>query len=254
MVKKLVSVALLAGLLGGIGATVFQLVYVVPLILEAETYELTHAPRPAASDAHADHGHGHAHGDEEAWAPADGLERIASTAAANIFAGMGFALLLLAAMHLRGDTITGRTGLIWGSAGFVSFSLAPFFGLPPELPGMVGAALESRQIWWTATVVLTASGLWLMTSRSARFSGVLKVVLGLLLIVLPHAFGAPQLMDGLHMESALPAHLSSEFAVAVLAHGLILWLALGFAVGWLYRRFDLHQPSLPPSAQSPDPA
>ncbi|WP_411957798.1 CbtA family protein [Paracoccus homiensis] len=252
MLKKLVSVALLAGLIGGLGATVFQSVYVMPLILEAESFEVTEAAPHEVATSHAghdhDHDHGHAHGDGDEWAPADGFQRTTATAAANVFAGIGFALLLLAAMHLRGQTISARIGLIWGGAGFMAFSLAPFFGLPPELPGMTGAALESRQLWWVATTILTAGGLWVMTSPSAKLGTALKLALGLLLIILPHAYGAPQLASDMHAESAIPAHLSSEFAVAVLAHGLILWLALGVSTGWLYRRLDLQSQGLPPSS------
>lgn len=239
MIKKLVSIALLAGLLSGIGATIFQTIYVLPLILEAETFEVA-APvtEMAAADGH-DHDHGHAHGEEGEWAPQDGLQRTIVTAGANLFGGMGFALLLLAAIYLRGGEVNARSGLIWGAAGFVSFSLAPFFGLPPELPGMSAAALESRQLWWVATAALTAGGLWVMTSRSGAFSTPMKLASGLLLIVAPHAYGAPQLPHGGSLVSAVPAHLSAEFAVAALAHGLIFWLLIGGAAGWLCQRFNI---------------
>ncbi|WP_323769938.1 CbtA family protein [Antarctobacter sp.] len=242
MVKKLVSVALLAGLLSGIGATVFQTIYVLPLIHEAESFEVAEPVAVAAAlhDGH-DHGHdhGHAHGGEEAWAPEDGIQRTVATAGVNLFAGMGFALLLVAAIHVRGGGVNARSGLIWGGAGFVSFSLAPFFGLPPELPGMTAATLESRQLWWVATVALTAGGLWVMTSRSGILSTPMKLAFGLLLIVAPHAYGSPQLAEGATLASAVPAHLSAEFAVAALAHGLIFWLLIGVAAGWLCQRLNI---------------
>ncbi len=242
MVKKLVGIALLVGLLSGIGATVFQMVYVVPLILEAETFEVADAADGAAVAGHHDHdhSHGHAHGDHGEWAPDDGAERTAATVAANLFAGIGFAMLLVAAMHLRGGAVNARSGLIWGGAGFMAFSLAPFFGLPPELPGMNAAALESRQLWWVATVVLTAGGLWVLTSPAKALTTPLKLAFGLLLIVAPHAFGAPQLADDAHAISAIPAHLSAEFSVAALTHGLILWLLIGLGAGWLYNRHVNH--------------
>jgi hypothetical protein len=34
---------------------------------------------------------------------------------------------------------------------------APAIGLPPELPGIEAAALQSRQLWWVATAVATAA-------------------------------------------------------------------------------------------------
>ncbi len=55
------------------------------------------------------------------------------------------------------QTLTLHPGLLWGLAGFVVFVLAPNFGLPPELPGMQAGDLMQRQIWWLATVVLTAA-------------------------------------------------------------------------------------------------
>jgi cobalt transporter subunit CbtA len=240
MVKKLVSIALLAGILGGVGVTLFQMVYVVPLILEAETFEVVEEAAGAPSVAlpgHNDHDHDH---DAEAWAPEDGIERTLTTLGANILTSIGYALLLVGAMQLRGGNITARNGLIWGAAGFVSFSLAPFFGMPPELPGMAAADLASRQIWWAVTVVATAGGLALVTSNSPRLDSPLKIVLGLLLLVAPHTVGAPHLESTANLASDVPAHLSAEFSMAALVHGLILWLAIGLTAGWLYNRFADH--------------
>lgn len=241
MIKRLIIIALTAGLLSGVGATVFQMAYAVPLILEAEEFEVAteaNAPVDGHDEHAAGHGHSHSHGDDAAWAPADGMERTLSTLGANLFAGMGFALLLVAALHLWGGKINARSGLIWGGAGFITFSLAPFFGLPPELPGMVAAELTSRQIWWVATVVMTAGGLALLAINTTYLALPFRVVLGLLLIAAPHALGAPQLASDAHVASAVPAHLSAEFAVVALAHGLLFWLLIGVTTSWLYAKWN----------------
>lgn len=250
MLKRLISIALFAGLLAGVGSTAFQMVYAVPLILEAEEFEVAEDPVATSGVVTAEHDHADGHSHDGAWAPADGLERAMSTFGANVFASMGFALLMVAAFHLWGGTVTGRSGILWGGAGFVSFSLAPFFGLPPELPGMVGADLASRQIWWVFTVSATVGGLALLALPLTFLVAPLRVVIGLLLLVAPHAIGAPQLAVEADLTSLVPAHLSAQFAVVALAHGLVFWLLLGGISGWLFDKWNV-LPQLG-SAQSSD--
>ena len=91
---------------------------------------------PAAPAEAAAHEH-----EEEAWAPADGFERFAYTALANIVTGIGFALILVAASEFAGGIANWRQGVFWGFAGFAVFTLAPGLGLPPELPAMPAADL-----------------------------------------------------------------------------------------------------------------
>ena len=162
--------------------------------------------------------------------PEDGVERTFYTVAANVITGIGFALLLVAVSEVAGGIAGWRDGLIWGFAGFAAFTLAPGLGLPPELPGMPAADLFARQVWWIATVVLTAGGLALIAfSRNA-----LLAALGAALIVLPHVIGAPQPESH---DSAVPADLHHSFVVAVTVTNLIFWLALGAAVGVVRSRF-----------------
>src|SRR3954463_11645090 len=105
--------------------------------------------------------------------------------------GVAFALLLVSGYTLNGTAMNWRKGLFWGLAGFASFTLAPGLGLPPEVPGTEAAPLLDRQIWWSATVLLTGGGLALMAfSRQARWA-----VVAILLIALPHLVGAPQPAD-----------------------------------------------------------
>ena len=108
-------------------------------------------PRLPIGGRHRGCGPGHEH-DEEAWEPADGIERYAFTLLANIVTGIGFALILVAVSEFAGGIGSWRQGLFWGLAGFAVFTLAPGLGLPPELPAMPAADLLPRQVWWTATV------------------------------------------------------------------------------------------------------
>jgi cobalt transporter subunit CbtA len=227
--RHIILVAALAGLIAGAVASAAQWAGVVPLIFEAETYETaaaTHDADPVA-DSVADPGAVH-----ESWAPEDGFERGAFTVLTNALAGVGFGLLLVAGIHLTGGP-TGRSdwrrGLVWGVCGFLTFTLAPALGLPPELPGAEAAPLAGRQLWWFATVAATGGGLALIILKRRAWA----IGLGLALILLPHLVGAPspEQHGGLAPES-----LARAFVAAALVTSLIFWLVLGGAAGFLYRR------------------
>ena len=233
--RSIVFSAVAAGFVVGAVVTAAQLFSTVPLILKAETYErgATDAaakPGPAAHEhpdpQHADHEHGMA-----AWQPKDGWQRNSFTAAANILTAIGFALLLSGIYALRGHPVTWHEGLLWGLGGFVVFTVAPGLGLPPELPGVPGAPLEARQIWWIATAAATASGLGLLVFRRSVWAA----VLGLCLIVSPHLIGAPQLVE---THTDVPAALSHQFAVAVTLTSFLFWVLLGSLTSIAYRRFS----------------
>ena len=116
----LAMAALIGALVAGAIATALYQALLVPLILQAEALEVA---RDHASDI---------------WTPVTGFQRAAFTLTFNCLAGLGFGLMLSAAYALCGN-VTARRGMLWGLAGFVSFSLAPALGLPPELPGVHAA-------------------------------------------------------------------------------------------------------------------
>lgn len=217
LVSRIFLAAILAGALAGAFLTGIQQFAVVPMILEAETYE-TAAP--------AGHDHASATHDEDAWAPEDGLERTAYTLLANVLAAVGFGLLLTAGYALRGG-VDWRRGILWGLGGFAAFNLAPGLGLPPELPGAAAAGLAERQLWWIATVVLTGSGLATIAfAKRLPFKA-----LGAVLIVLPHVIGAPQ--PDAHAGLA-PADLEQAFVQATFLTNGIFWVVLGAASALLF--------------------
>jgi cobalt transporter subunit CbtA len=234
--RNAVFTAAAAGLLAGLILAALQTFATVPLILQAETFENAgasahdHGAAPAEADsAAAAPAESHEHG-EEAWAPEDGFERFAYSAAVNIISGIGFALVLVAASEFAGGISSWRQGMIWGFAGFAVFTLAPGLGLPPELPAMPAADLFARQVWWIGTVAATAAGLALIAFRGAAPLS----ILGVALIVLPHIIGAPQ--PDSH-ESPIPESLHHQFVVAVTVTNLIFWTALGGIVGLVRQRF-----------------
>jgi len=239
MIVRLILAALAAGLIAGLAMTPAQYVKVVPLILQAESYETAdsgghhHGPADTAalSRAEGTGAHAHAHDDEGA---APGLGRFGNTVLANLVAGGGFALMLAAAALLagiefpKGREALGR-GLALGAAGWFAVQLAPGWGLPPELPGFPHIDLQARQLWWVATATLSAGGLYLV---ALRHEIALKIA-GLALIVAPHLYGAPRPTD---IASNVPAFLASEYAAAALATTLFFWLVLGAALGYFLSR------------------
>ena len=213
MFRRIVVSACLAGMLGGLVLTAVQWIQVVPIIAKAETYEVS----GAASDDHAD-GDVNTH-EHRSWVSEDGFKRTLWTAVANVGTAIGFALLLAAIFSLRRD-VTWRQGLLWGLGGYAAFFALPALGMAPELPGTQSAALEQRQVWWLMTVVLSAAGLWL---AALGHSWAYKAV-GIVLVVIPHAVGAP------HPEthsSLAPADLAHTFLIATAIANAIFWLVLG---------------------------
>jgi cobalt transporter subunit CbtA len=228
MIRNRLLAAVAAGMLAGVVATAAQSVKVIPLILKAETYETAGTPTAAASHDHGTASPAHAH-DADAWAPKDGLERLAYTLMSNIIAGVGFACVLGAAIMFSNRQVSLKTGAVWGAAGFLVFSLAPALGLPPELPGTEAAGLTARRGWWLLTVVSTAAGLaFIAFPRLVWFKA-----LGVALMVLPHVIGAP------HPETyggLAPGALAAEFAVASLVTAAVFWVVLGSTLGGFLER------------------
>lgn len=223
MLKQIGASALFAGLAAGVLAALLQLWFVVPLLLEAELYE---------SGARAHFTDGYIGSDAGAPPLSGALGRHLGTLAINIVGWIGFGFVLAAGFALaarRGVTVDARRGLIWGLGGFVALSLAPAFGLPPELPGTIAAEIGERQAWWAFCATATALGLALMAfgRGPAWFAG------GAALIAAPHLIGAPHLDR--YFGSAAP-ELAAMFSARVLGVSAAAWAFLGLAAGWIWSR------------------
>ncbi len=236
MFRTIVFSAFGAGLAVCVVVSALQFFTTEPLILHAEQFESGEADAGHHHDAAAP---AHDHGDVGAaaeWAPADGFQRTAFTALANLLVGAAVSLILLAGMVLKGDRIDARHGLLWGAAGFVAASLMPALGLPPELPGTPAGALLDRQIWWLATAAASAGGIALIAFGRHW----LVKAGGLVLFVLPHVVGAP--VPPSH-DVAYPGALAGEFVIASLVVSAVLWTLAGLSAGWLHQR--LTRPAQP---------
>jgi cobalt transporter subunit CbtA len=241
MIVRYLLAALAAGLISGLLMTPVQYTRTIPLILAAEEYEpggahyvapaieahqhvASEAVAPEAADDH----HQHEVAPEGEAKPLF-LGRIWNTVFANLIAGVGFGLLLAGVSLALGKDVTANNGMIWGIVGWLAVQLLPALGLPPALPGFPEVDVDQRQIWWTATIIASVIGIALIALRSEMY---LKL-LGLVLLALPHLYGAPQPVD---VTSAVPAFYAAEYTVASLATTLFFWLVLGLSLGWFMDR------------------
>ena len=222
--------AVFAGFAAGLIAALLQFAFVQPVLLQAELYEsgeLNHFNGVSEIGA-SDDGHSHAEpeGDGSAFM---------RNALSVVFSGLiyvAYALILVAGFALaatRGLAVTARSGVIWGSAGFVAVHLAPGFGLAPELPGSSAAEVGPRQVWWFFCVAATTLGLALIgLGQSTLLWG-----LGIIAIALPHIIGAPQPTA---FNGVAPPELASLFAARAFGVGLAAWACLGLFAGYLWQR------------------
>ena len=250
MITRYLLAALVAGLFSGVLMTAAQEARVIPLILHAEEFEGGGEEAPAADGATSTETHehsslhlgavivelasalspvtpayAHAGEDHEEGGILFGMSRFSGTLMANLVTGAGFALLLAGVSLVSGHAITVANGALWGAAGWLAVHMLPAIGLPPELPGFPAAELGDRQVWWIATVILSAAGLYLLFLKD----GPIAKVAGIVLIAAPQVDGAPQPAD---ISSAVPAVLGAEFAVAALATTLFFWIVLGLSLGF----------------------
>lgn len=232
--RRIIFAAVLAGALAGLAYAAVQQWRMVPLIHQAESFE--GAGHDHGAHGADDHAHAHAHADNEPqatkaepWAPADGVERTIYTVVATVLASVGFALIMGGISIVANIPITAQNGLVWGLAGFAAFTLAPAFGLPPELPGMPAGDLGARQVWWWSTALATGAALLAIALVRKPWA----VALAIVVMAVPHIMGAPVSADA---QSDVPAHLAATFVATSLAGALIFWVAMGVIFGWVNTR------------------
>lgn len=224
MNQKLLTSAVFAGVAAGLIAALLQFYFVIPTLLEGELFEGGDRVHFSASGSP----------QSERGTPPLGGEfgRHLMTVGFNIVTYVGFGFLMLAAMavaEMRGlAKITPKQGLIWGLAGFIAVQLAPAIGLPPVLPGTIGADVDARQMWWLGTILASIVGLWTL----AFGRGVLALG-GVVLLALPHVIGAPVLAT---YWGVAPPELAAQFVTFSLGSAAAGWTCLGFLAAWFWTR------------------
>lgn len=226
MFSRILTSAVFAGAAAGLIAALLQLFFVQPVLLHAELYEsgaLVHFGADRAVAAVQDLG-------------GIDLMRDGLSILFTMLTYTGYALLLIAGMALaeeRGAEINGRSGLLWGLAGFIAFHLAPGVTLAPEVPGVAAADVGARQVWWFATVAAAGVAMWLIAFGKSWMMWALAAML----LLAPHAIGAPQpeVFTG-----PVPTELGALFAARAFGVGMAAWVLLGCFAGFFWRREAQH--------------
>lgn len=218
MFRRIFFAAVLSGAVAGVFASVVQSVGVIPLIRQAEKFELREEAPASAHKA----------GEARAGGGRGVFPRAALTLVSNVLSGVGFALLLAACFALRGG-VGWREAILWGLGGFLAFGLSPALGLPPKLPGAFAALLPERQLWWLLAAAGASSGLLLLAfKRGAAFKA-----LGVAFIASPHLLGAPFPESS---GGSAPEALAEAFILPTLAASAAFWIVLGLCAGYFFNR------------------
>lgn len=227
MFSRILTSALFAGVAAGLIVGLLQLVFVQPVLLHAELYEsgeLVHFGG-AAVTAH-----------PELPGMFSDLQRDALSVVFTMLTYTGYTLIVVPLMSIaevQGHNVDGRTGVLWGLAGFVVVHFAPGFTLAPEVPGVAAADVVARQIWWFATVATAAVAMWLI----AFGSNLISYVIAAILLMAPHIIGAP---EPEFFTGPVPTEIGALFAARAFGIGLAAWVLVGSFAGYFWQKEAKH--------------
>jgi cobalt transporter subunit CbtA len=220
---RIINTGIIAGAVAGFIAAALQLVFVQPILLHAELYEggeLVHFGTEHTASAHQELG-------------GVDLVRDGISVIFNMLIYSGYALIMVAMMsqaEIRNwATINGRTGLIWGLAGFFVVHFAPGFSLAPEVPGVAAADVVARQVWWLATVIAAGVAVWLVAFGNNWIAWGVAAAL----VLAPHLIGAPEPDT---FTGPVPTEIGALFAARAFGVGMMAWVLTGCLSGYFWVR------------------
>ncbi|MEO7161485.1 MAG: CbtA family protein, partial [Bdellovibrionia bacterium] len=230
-----------AGALAGVIWGLLMLGFVSPIIGQAEKYE------DAAQEFEVhQHQHHHEHHHSTVSNVPDfepsALQRPILTVLGTTLMGIAFGILMSVGLglgmrfKLLPETLVRHPilmGAFFGLIGFLIFQGIPSLGLPPELPGIIGAEndYDARQTWWAFCVVCCGLGVIslvtlpvLLRNRMKRTYGSISFFIGAVaLMLVPFIWGVPA-----HSElSVVPAELKTYFICVSTGVNALFWFCLG---------------------------
>ncbi len=239
---RVLTIAMIVGLLAGLIVGGFNNIFTVPVIERAITLEEQRAVQEAAAQGKVL--------EEEKPLVSLGVQRIGEVVFLGIM-GAILGLVFAGAYNLLGRLAPGWSplalALAVGAMGFWSLSLLPFIKFPLNPPGVGDpATLAFRQGFQTLTFVLSAAGMvglvaglkWASSRASVSLSYALVIA-----VYIVYVAAILLLVPGNPDEVPVPVDLLSLFRALTMVGQFLLWalMAVGMAVAimWYERRAKL---------------
>lgn len=238
-----------AGVLAGFLLGILNLLFVSPLILEAEKYEIQVVHTPVVANIS---GHEHHHESHDEF-KVEGSIRSVLTVVGNTILGtaMGVLLSALILLAIRFDLLNEEIfsdpfaqACIVAVGFFAIANIVPSLGMKPEMPGIMGAENDftARQNWWIISAIFSFAGFSFFWFRKKIFSnsalkgitlnGVAVAVACLITSISFWAIGVPE-----HSEkSTTPMSLRIHFVWESLTVNFIFWMILSISLFYFVRK------------------
>jgi predicted cobalt transporter CbtA len=134
-----------------------------------------------------------------------------------------------------------RWGLGMGLVGFAVFQGIPAIGIPPALPGVVGADVDYsvRQAWWLTTIACSLSAVGLSIYFLAQIRRLGLVLRGSLLVAVLGILGFPFFGMGIPEYSRVnlvTGEMVHQFVSTSLGVSLCFWVVLAQVLSKLIRQ------------------
>lgn len=244
--RRYIWCGLLAALLVGSIQTLVQRVQGIPIIIEAEKFELsvernhgeiTHSVKNDNANEH-DHNHHH----DDTWSPSNGTERLFWTWIANSLEAFSIALIIYVLMSIivvkNLENRYSRTKIVVyvATIGWISFYLWPSLGLHAELPGVETGSLVERQLWWLLAAVSSLIASIILISDATKIS---RWAIGLILLSMPFIIEAPMFSGDPFRAYTGESYLSmqglaKQFALVTAYISLTFWISIAIVTRLIF--------------------
>nr|WP_246480104.1 CbtA family protein [Motiliproteus sediminis] len=252
---RLALAATAAGSAAGLFFSGVQSIDSLPLLMSAEHFDLYAHNHSGATLSP----RGHLH-DSAAHPPADLMLRTLFRFVSDAVIGIGFAMILCAAIflhnhHTHHPTASAPMGIIWGLAGYLTFYLAPALIYPPRTPATDlltshhDISVWKHQLTWLCAALSTGVGLALIAygDKTKKLTG------GLLLLALPVlvSFNSDPLHTMLdqHRVTRLIEVTEQHYRYSAHLSNLLFWLALGVLSAYTTGRAVSDHPTTEPEPE-----
>lgn len=224
MPKKATNV-LIVGLIAGTIIGILTLLFITPLILQAELYETTEDYGKLAKP-HVEQTFSHDKQTKLLW------QRNLLTIAGTVLLIVCYSIIFHLIYPFFPISNQWIKGLILGFIGFLLFNFIPSLGLPANPPGIEYAAkVTVRQKWWFSLLICESTAVALSMFFFTYYQkGILPkkylflgIILSSSIIFIPFFLGIPNTT----IESVVPDQIISRFRQRSIMINFITWILLG---------------------------